>query len=743
MPTTLPPPLRRLAVLDGPGRALGAWGAAGLGLALLVLAQGAGLSERGPVALFAVNVLAIGACGLLGVLVARPITARPLHPMRALWLPLLAGVAGPLLSYGLVTATGGVPARGARTGLGAEAGLQVIGLALVEVVVAAVLLASLRALVLFRRTRASEQRWRLMLGAMAAASLVLALAGPDRTPTDVPAHVFLLAVAVVAMTANAFRLSWIVYLSLRQKLAALGMALGLVVLLALALSDRADAGWMGASVFRTEVWFADGLEVPLSALLSQPVSQFVTLAMAFGVLYGVSALLALLFHLPTAGALEQKSGEMEALRALARLSGSVFDRERLVETVAGAPVESGVADAAWLALVRPETGSLRPQVVAAQGLTPAQVRTLVDVEPLVEEALGRGEPLLLRHAPADHRVRARPGDGVGSLLVLPLRVHDASFGALFAARAVSDGFETDDVAALATFAAQAALALHNAVLFAERLERERLQRELAIAREVQRRLLPAQLPSSARLTCAALSLPAQEVAGDYYDVAELGDGAFGLIVADVAGKGTSAAFYMAELKGVFQAIARQTRSPRAFLIRANEALSGSLGRAAFISAVYVVFDEAAGTLTLARAGHCPPALARASGEVRLFRTGGIGLGLSRGPVFARALEEVTVTLEPGDTLVLYTDGLVEARGAGGEEYGYERLAHALGRFHGKPPAALHRALLQDLRRFTGTAAEDAWDDDLTLVTVTWKGIPAATTADGSAAPTPASLTVSP
>jgi phosphoserine phosphatase RsbU/P len=734
VPLPFLPLLRRPGAPSGRGRTVLLWVAAAAGFAALLVYQGALAAVSTPPALptrIAANIAVAASFGLLGYLIARPLTERPLHPIRAFWLPLVVGGLGLAAAAGLVAATGGPaeidPHQGVPVGFGGA--LQVSGLALIEATVALVLLSSLRTLVMFKRTSASERNWRLMLGMMAAAALMLVGSSPLQEVTSFVPHVLLLVLAVLFMVANAFRLSWIVYLPFRQKLTTLGLAVGLIALLGLFLANRADAGWMGAFVFEGGSRTGQSLEIALSAVFSQPLSQFVTMAMAFGVLYAATALLALLFHLPTAGALEQKSGEMEALRALAQLSGTVFDRDRLVDTIAAAPVEAGVAQAAWLALVEPQSGSLRPRIVAARGLTPIQIKALTDVEALAAEVRQRGEPLLLRHAPADHRVRARPGDGIGSLLVLPVRAHEEDLGALFATRTVSDGFEADDVAALQTFAAQAALALTNADLFAERIERERLERELSIAREVQQRLLPQQLPCSPSVACAALSLPALEVAGDYYDVVDLGAGSFGVIVADVSGKGTSAAFYMAELKGIFQSVSRLTRSPKEMLVRANEALAGSLGRTAFISAVYAVVDEQAQTLTLARAGHCPVALARASGEVRLLRSGGLGLGLDRSDLFARTLEEKTLRLEPGDTLVLYTDGLVEARGTSGEEYGYERLEAALGRHHREGPEALRDALLRDLRRFTGRTAtpeEESWEDDLTLVVVKWAGAPALT-----------------
>ncbi len=759
MPLTLPSLSRfRLARPGGRLQHVLLWTAVAVGFALLVAYQSwvTVTEQQPPVMMRALSDLAVAAWGgLLGWLVARMLVARQVHPVRALWVPLVVAAVGLVAAGILVAAQGGPTEVDPEVGLpgGFGGAFQVSALALIEVAVAAVLLFALRSLVLFKRTTASVRNWRLMLGLMVAAALVLVGNGPlDGVEGFIP-HVVLLVLAVLFMIANAFRLSWIVYLPTRQKLATAALAVGLIAALSVFLNNRGSTGWMGALVYEGGSRMGDGHVIPLSALFSQPLSQFVTVAFAFGVLYAVTALLSLLFHLPTAGALQQKTGELEAMGALARLSGEVFDRDRLVDTIAGAPVEAGVAQAAWLAVIEPETGSLRPKLAAAHGLTPTQIRALTDFEALATAALGGDGPLLLREAPADHRVRARPGDGVGTLLVLPLRAHEDALGALFATRAVSEGFEDDDVAALQTFAGQAALALNNADLFAERIERERLERELTIAREVQQKLLPQQLPGAAGgpFHLAALSLPAMEVAGDYYDVVDLGDGCYGIIVADVAGKGTSAAFYMAELKGIFQSVSRLTRSPREFLIRANEALSGSLGRQAFISAVYGVLDSEAGRFTLARAGHCPVAFARAGSgggapEVRLLRSPGLGLGLDRGPLFGQALREETTELRPGDTFVLYTDGLVETRDAAGEEYGYERLAEALGRHSHLGPEALRDVLLRELRRFVhphGSNEPDSWDDDLTLVVLSWNGAEAAEATAAAAdrdAPPPARAT---
>jgi phosphoserine phosphatase RsbU/P len=656
----------------------------------------------------AADLAAMLAFGSAAYLVTRTVLQRPLPPVPAFWLPLVVGIIGLLATRLLESATGGPavlhPEHGIPTSIAGA--VQIVGTAVFEGAIAIILLIALQSLILFRRSTASVRNWRWMLGLTVVGSVMLIGQDPFVEPSNVIPHVVLLIGAVVLMIANSFRLAWIVYLPFKKKVTILLLAFALIAFVGLWVRMRQESD----------------VQVAVTAALSLPFSQFVTIVMMFGVLYAVTALLALLFHLPTAGALEQKSGEMEALQALARLSSEVFDRDRLVDTIAGAPVETGVAQAAWLALIEPERGSLKPRLVAAQGLTPTQVRAMIDVEALADYVCTSSEPLLLDHAPADHRVFARPGDGIGSLLVLPLRVHDEPMGALFATRAVSQGFERADVAAMQTFASQATLALSNARLFAERIERERLARELAIAREVQQRLFPDRLPCTARLSCAALSLAAQEVAGDYYDVIELGDGHTGFIVADVSGKGTPAAFHMAELKGVFQSVSRLARGPGEFLVRANVALWESLRRSAFISAIYAVLHEASGELRLARAGHCPAALVTPNGTVRLIRPAGIGLGLDSGGVFERALEETRVMLAPGDTLLLYTDGLVEARDPAGDEFGYERLTDVLAKHHRLGPEELRDTLIAELRSFARRPANDeSWEDDLTLVILRWSG----------------------
>ncbi len=663
---------------------------------------------------------------VLAVVLAYAALAAPRPPgtgaLRALSVPLAAAVAvlGLAVAAGLVDRGALDPKTALPTTLATAGWAGVVGLA--EAGLAAVVLASLRPLVLHRRRPATVWAWLALLVLGLASGL--AVAGRPPSPYPPTATVPFLAGAVVVGTGLALRQRWVGALTSGQRLGAAGLSLALAgALLGLIYVQTA-----GPAVLLVGDGSGEVESVSYATGLSRSLGVVTTLALAWGGLYSLTAALVLLLGLPSADRQDQRVGERQALRSLADLSGRLLERGALADAIARGPVEAGLADAAWVALTDPARGTLTPAVVAAQGASLEDAARAADTGALYRAALAQDAPLVLGRAEADHRVRARPGDGVASLAALPLGSPGAgpggvTRGVLVVTRKTPEAFEPDDLAALDTFAGQAALSLSHADLFADALERERLARELALAREVQQRLLPQSLPQIDGLELAAAERPAREVGGDYYDVVRLGDDCLGLIVADVSGKGAAAAFYMAEMKGVFQAGSRLTRAPGELLAGANDALSPSLGRGVFASAVYAVLDAEAGTLALARAGHTPTLLVRdrerPDGGRWMLRGDGLAIGLDRrGDLFRQTLVEQTVRLAPGDTVVLYTDGLVEARDHAGEEYGYDRLAAFVDGQRGADAATLRDRLLAEHRAWAG---RDDPDDDTTFVVVRWTG----------------------
>lgn len=243
----------------------------------------------------------------------------------------------------------------------------------------------------------------------------------------------------------------------------------------------------------------------------------------------------------------------------------------------------------------------------------------------------------------------------------------------------------------------------------ERRKRQALEEELRVAREVQMHLLPdiPLLPSGA--VVQATLLPAREVAGDYYDLFRLADGRLAFLIADVSGKGTSAAFYAAETKGVVAALNKVKRGPREIIDRVNEIWCASHSKRIFMTLIYGVFDPQDGSFQLVRAGHPPAMLRRSDGRVERLNPRGLGIGLV-GEGFKNHIDLCEGRLEVGDSLFCYTDGLDEAMGPEGERFGEARIQEVLAQAGLDPQA----------RMLTAVAAftkDIPMEDDLTLLVI--------------------------
>ena len=256
-------------------------------------------------------------------------------------------------------------------------------------------------------------------------------------------------------------------------------------------------------------------------------------------------------------------------------------------------------------------------------------------------------------------------------------------------------------------------------LLVEQGEKRRLEEELRIARSIQMSLLPQEPFDAVGLSIGGLCVPAREVGGDYYDFLPLEDGRLGLLIADVSGKGTSAALYMAEMKGLMLSLSRMHTSPRELLVEANRIISRHLGGRSFITMIYAVVDSQAKELTCARAGHTPfiriPAASGAR-SARVIAPEGIvlGLDLENGVRFERSLKEVKIPFEPGDLFFFYTDGISEAMDRQGQCFGEARLAAFLEEHAHLPVAEIRVRLVEEITRF---AAGQPQHDDITMIIV--------------------------
>lgn len=245
------------------------------------------------------------------------------------------------------------------------------------------------------------------------------------------------------------------------------------------------------------------------------------------------------------------------------------------------------------------------------------------------------------------------------------------------------------------------------------LERERMSKELEIARDLQRRLLPLNGFSFDGYDIAGRCIPAEEVGGDYYDFLRLKDNKLGIVIGDVSGKGVPAAIYMTLTKGIVQAFAAQTGSPKDVLEKVNSLMYGTIDKGSFMTMMYAICDPGGGTSTLARAGHHPALVyTRTSDSVSHITSNGIALGMRDDATFGAMTGETRVHLQPDDLLVFYTDGITEAMNKNQEEYGVDRLSHVVRENHGKTAREIITAVHEDVNSFVGNRTQH---DDMTLV----------------------------
>ena len=246
-------------------------------------------------------------------------------------------------------------------------------------------------------------------------------------------------------------------------------------------------------------------------------------------------------------------------------------------------------------------------------------------------------------------------------------------------------------------------------------EKERMEEDLRVARNIQMSLLPQEYVEVEGLKIAAVCLPANEMGGDYYDLLPLSNHRLGVLIADVSGKGTSAALYMAELKGLILSLSRNHDSPKALLTELNEILAPNLDRRSFVTMTYAIIDSQKRTLRVARAGHNP--LIHFDGrtaQTRLLSPPGLALGFDAGETFKNVIQELEIPLVHGDTFLFFTDGISEAMNGSSELFGESRLTDILKDASALSSDDLKERILHEVRTF---AAGESPHDDMTLVIV--------------------------
>ncbi len=507
----------------------------------------------------------------------------------------------------------------------------------------------------------------------------------------------LFSIVLILIVLQSLRNSWITYLSRKEKVTYFFISIfifwALLNLDGFAFKTSIPAHSLAASVFSTIAWY-------------------------FQLSYVLFSSIYLLFQLPTARVFDRKMNEVTSLLDLSRVISTEFDFQKLIKLIPEMAIKVIEAEAMWLELYKTESKEL--YIASSQNIHQSEIEEFGKSgrQILSEKIVSTRQPILLNEIGKNHPyayLREWKSD-IGSIIGAPLISGNGKpLGLLFATKRHTFGFFPDDLAMLEAYANQGVIALDNATLIKESFERERMEEELRIAREVQQRLLPHKTPQYNGISIEALTITAYEVGGDYYDYINFSDDQLGFIIGDVSGKGTSAAFYMAEAKGIVQSLSKSFKEPRELLIRTNEILFETLERKSFISMLMASLNCRTNILSFARAGHCPLLYYNSKqNAASLLQPEGIGVGLEKGVVFRKKLKEESVKCQRGDIFVFYTDGLSEARNHAGEEYGDERLRTLVETNATKSAQELKDLVIDSILSFL---EGKSLSDDLTLLLV--------------------------
>ncbi|GIK61495.1 MAG: SpoIIE family protein phosphatase [Ignavibacteriota bacterium] len=302
----------------------------------------------------------------------------------------------------------------------------------------------------------------------------------------------------------------------------------------------------------------------------------------------------------------------------------------------------------------------------------------------------------------------------GIYTIIPMMAKSKIVGLLlFGLKHSGSHFAGKDLELLWAAANQAAISIENARLYKSEVEKQKIERDLDLARKIQQGLLPQCIPEMNGLDICGEMIPAMQVGGDYYDLIQISDSKLFVVIGDVSGKGLSASLYMTKLQTMIKLNCSDNKSPKEILIDINRRIYAEMDKSWFVTITLALFDLEKSTVTFCRAGHMP-VLQASNGTVQSYRTQGLGVGIERGIVFEKSLVEEEVKLLPGQIYAFFTDGVTEAMNENSELFGDENLNSILKNKSKARSTDIVNEIWSSIKSFRGEAEVN---DDMTMVVV--------------------------
>ncbi|MBV9463235.1 MAG: SpoIIE family protein phosphatase, partial [Verrucomicrobiae bacterium] len=410
---------------------------------------------------------------------------------------------------------------------------------------------------------------------------------------------------------------------------------------------------------------------------------------------------------------------LDSLLSVTQAIGSVFGIEDLLERVVQYAIKVTGAERGFILLRSRDGGPLELRV--EKGLDPKWRGKPFSYENfglsllLVDEVMRRNEALVSSAADPNPIGQELKSYGVRQAMGIALRTKDKELGVLYLDNRLAEGvFSDEELELMKSFGVQASVSIENSRLVQSLVEQDRLKQEMKLGRDIQQGFLPKQAPEVSGIKVAAFMEPAREIGGDYYDYIVRGDngsGKFAVVIGDVTGKGVGAGLNMALVKTALRSLTQEPIGWREILVKANKILCKQMAFGTFVTLLGLEWDPNARRVSYSGAGHGEFLVhRRASGLVDVIRCGGTALGLI--PDIGAKINEQALAVEPGDRIVLFTDGVTEAPNEADEQFGLERLREAVARFGGATPSELIEKIRGEVATFRGKREQY---DDITLI----------------------------
>lgn len=449
-------------------------------------------------------------------------------------------------------------------------------------------------------------------------------------------------------------LKWVAYLNFKQKL----KSILLIILIALYI------------LYFYKILSAYGVNYGFSPVFGALEIITINALYIFIVVYCLFSVLVILFNLPTSSVFEQKLVEVINFQKLSQSRNTGQSEDQVYDILLDSTVSVVLANAAWLDVMDLKQKIKKTlyfkideneRVHILNSIKGSKIKKIQSSAPSRNYNKGRFT------AELKHEIYK-------SIFFIPIFIQDKQIASMALVKDVNDGFSKEMTDIIRTFINQASISIENFRLMEEAIVNERYKEELKIAKRVQDSLIPKTLCTNTDIEVSAFSLAAAEVGGDYFDTYKMNENRLAIIVGDVSGKGTSAAFHMSQMKGVFQSLVQLNLSTREFIIKANNAISGCLDRTSFITTTYIIIDSLRKNFEFTRAGHCPTLYySSVDKKVSFLEDNGLGLGILRNDQYDKFVDVREIDYSRGDILFLYTDGITEAKNKQNEEFGYDRL----------------------------------------------------------------------